>query len=94
MAGYFVSVTQQPNSGPDRLPVDVSTLRSESRCALRLGYVDFVVSIEVAAEVCCYVISLDSVVKQRLKCYTGKVCNCLIQFLLAMVRGHHFRHLL
>jgi hypothetical protein len=26
---------------------------SESRCALRLGYVDLVVSIEVAVEVCC-----------------------------------------
>src|SRR5215510_1356729 len=24
-------------------------------------------------------------VKQRLKCNTGKVCNCLIQFLLTMV---------
>jgi hypothetical protein len=26
-----------------------------------------------------------SVVKQRLKCNTGKVCNCLIQFLLTVV---------
>jgi hypothetical protein len=46
----------------------VSTVRSESRCALRLRYVDLVVSIEVP-----------------LKCNTGKVCNCLIQFLLTMV---------
>jgi hypothetical protein len=30
-----------------------STVRSESRCALRLRNVDFVVSIEVAVEVCC-----------------------------------------
>jgi hypothetical protein len=29
------------------------TKRSESRCALRLRYVDLVVSIEVAVEVCC-----------------------------------------
>jgi hypothetical protein len=29
-----------------------NTVRSESRCALRLRYVDFVVSIEVAVEVC------------------------------------------
>jgi hypothetical protein len=29
------------------------TVRSESRCALRLLYVDLVVSIEVAVEVCC-----------------------------------------
>jgi hypothetical protein len=31
------------------------------------------------------VVSLYSVVKQRLKCSTGKVCNCLVQFLLTMV---------
>jgi hypothetical protein len=31
----------------------VSTVRSESRCALRLRYVDLVVSIEVSVEVCC-----------------------------------------
>jgi hypothetical protein len=30
-----------------------STVRSESRCALRLRHVDLVVSIEVAVEVCC-----------------------------------------
>jgi hypothetical protein len=30
-----------------------STVRSESRCAFRLRYVDLVVSIEVAVEVCC-----------------------------------------
>jgi hypothetical protein len=29
------------------------TVRSESRCALRLRYEDLVVSIEVAVEVCC-----------------------------------------
>jgi hypothetical protein len=33
----------------------------------------------------CAVVSLYSVVKQRLKCNTGKVCNCLIQFLLTTV---------
>jgi hypothetical protein len=33
----------------------------------------------------CAVVSLYSVVKQRLKCNTGKVCNCLIQFLLTVV---------
>jgi hypothetical protein len=31
------------------------------------------------------VVSLYSLVNQRLKCNTGKVCNCLIQFLLTMV---------
>jgi hypothetical protein len=33
----------------------------------------------------CAVVSLYSVVKQRLKCNTGKVCNCLFQVLLTMV---------
>jgi hypothetical protein len=38
-----------------QLPVtqDRSTVRSESYCVLRLWYVDLVVSIEAAAEVCC-----------------------------------------
>jgi hypothetical protein len=31
----------------------VTTVRSEGRCAFRLRYVDLVVSIEVAVEVCC-----------------------------------------
>jgi hypothetical protein len=54
---------------------------SESRYSLKLWYVDLVVCIEVAVEVCC----CFTVVKQWLKCNTGKVCNCLIQFLLTMV---------
>jgi hypothetical protein len=58
-------------------------VRLESRCALRQRYVDLVVSIEVAVK--CAVVSLYSVVKQWLKCNTGKVCNCLIQYLLTMV---------
>jgi hypothetical protein len=33
----------------------------------------------------CAVVSLYSVAKQRLKCNTGKVCNCLIQFLLTVI---------
>jgi hypothetical protein len=41
------------------------------------------VSIKVAVE--CAAVSLYSVVIQRLKCNTGKVCNCLIQFLLTVV---------
>jgi hypothetical protein len=58
-------------------------VRLESRYALRLLYVDVAVSIEVAVEVA--VVSLYSVVKQRLKCNTGKVWNCLIQFSLVIV---------
>jgi hypothetical protein len=33
----------------------------------------------------CAVVSPYSVVKQRLKCNTSEVCNCLIQFLLTVV---------
>jgi hypothetical protein len=33
----------------------------------------------------CAFVSLYSFVNQRLKCNTGRVCNCLIQFLLAVV---------
>jgi hypothetical protein len=33
----------------------------------------------------CAVVSLYSVVKQRQKCNSGKVCDCLIQFLLTVV---------
>jgi hypothetical protein len=42
----------------------------------------------------CAVVSLYSVVKQRLMCNTGKVCNCLIQFLLTVVLSVDFQHLL
>jgi hypothetical protein len=75
--------------------ISVYTVRSESRCALRLWYVDLVVSIKVAVEVWkCAVISGHSFVKQRLKCNTGKVCNCLIQFLLSMVLLINLQYLL
>jgi hypothetical protein len=33
----------------------------------------------------CAVVSLYSVVKQRLKCNTGEVCNCLIPLLITVV---------
>jgi hypothetical protein len=60
-----------------------NTVLSENLCALRLRYIDLVVSIEVSLKRA--VVSLYSAVKQRLKCNTGKVCNCLIQFLLTMI---------
>jgi hypothetical protein len=41
----------------------------------------------------CAVVSLYSVVKQRLKCNTGKVCNFFIQFLLPVVLSIDFQHL-
>jgi hypothetical protein len=45
-----------------RISMVYYTLRSESRCALRLRYVDLVVSIEGAVEVCC--------------CFTVRVFSC------------------
>jgi hypothetical protein len=42
---YFVSSTSRPHA--------TYRVRSESRCALRLRYVDLVVSISFAFEVCC-----------------------------------------
>jgi hypothetical protein len=65
---------------------------SESRCALRLRYVDLVVSIEVATEVC--VFSLYSVVKQRLKCNTSKARNLIFEcdFLLGFCFLNHEFH--
>jgi hypothetical protein len=41
----------------------------------------------------CAVVSLYSVVTQRLKYHTGKVCNCF-SFYCVDARGHHFQHLL
>jgi hypothetical protein len=38
-----------------------NTMRSESRCALRLRYVDLVVSVEVAVEVCCCCVPLHCI---------------------------------
>jgi hypothetical protein len=55
-------------------------------------YLDLVVSIEVAVEIA--VVSLYSVVKQRLKCNTSKVRNCLIHVLLTTVHEKQIHHLL
>jgi hypothetical protein len=50
---HYVAVSLQSNAGVTFFK-DESTVRSVSRCAVRLRYVDLVVSIEVAVEVCCY----------------------------------------
>jgi hypothetical protein len=42
----------------------------------------------------CAVVSLHSVVKQQLKCNTGKVCNYVIQFLLTVFLSIQEQHLL
>jgi hypothetical protein len=65
-----------------------NTVRSESRCGLKLRYVDLKLPLQYA------VVSLYSVVKQRFNCNTGKVCNCLIQFLLTVVLSIDVQHLL
>jgi len=62
------------------------TMCSESHCALRLRYVNLVVSVEVAVEVCCCCVTFHCIqLSNRLKCNTGKAFNCLIQFLLTVV---------
>ena len=40
-------IQQIPPPANDLLPLTISTVRPESRCALRLRYVDLIVSIEV-----------------------------------------------
>jgi hypothetical protein len=57
-------------------------VRSESRCALRLRYVDLLSESKFPLQ--CAVVLLYSVVKHRLKCNTGKVRNYLIWFLLTI----------
>jgi hypothetical protein len=51
---------------------------------VHLGYVTLIWLSVSKLPLNCAVLSLYSVVKQRLKCNTGKVCNSLIQFLLTM----------
>jgi hypothetical protein len=48
--------------------------------AVHLGYVTYIWLSVSKLPLKCAVVSLYSVVKQRLKCNSGKVCNCLIQF--------------
>jgi hypothetical protein len=54
------------------------------KVAVHLGYGMWIWSSVSKLLLKCAVVSLYSVVKQQLKCNTGKVCNCLIQFLLIM----------
>jgi hypothetical protein len=49
---HYMAVFLQSNVGVTFFK-DESTVRSVSRCAVRLRYVDLVVSIEFAVEVCC-----------------------------------------
>jgi hypothetical protein len=53
-----------------------------TRILLSFGWIPLVSVGFLFSLVRCAVVSLHSVVKQRLKCTTGRVCNCLIQFVL------------
>jgi hypothetical protein len=55
------------------------------KVALHSGYGTYILLPLSKLPLQCAVVSLYSVVKQRLKCNTSKVCNCLIQFLLTVV---------
>jgi hypothetical protein len=55
------------------------------KVAVHLGYGTYIWLSVPKLPLQCAAVSLYSVVKQRLKCNTGKVCNCLIQFLLTTV---------
>jgi hypothetical protein len=48
-----IKILEQVRLCNDSQPYEDATVRSESRCALRLRYVGLVVSIEVAVAVCC-----------------------------------------
>jgi hypothetical protein len=59
------------------------------KVAVHLGYGTYIWLSVSKLPLQCAVVSLYSVVKQRLKCNTGKLCNCLIQFLLTVVLPIH-----
>jgi hypothetical protein len=61
--------------------------------AVHLGYSTYIWLSVSKLPLKCSVLSLYSVVKQRLKCNTGKVCNRLIKFLLTMVHEKGTQHL-
>jgi hypothetical protein len=50
------------------------------KVAVHLGYGTYICLSVSKLPLKCAVVSLYSVVKQRLKCNSVKVCNCLIQF--------------
>jgi hypothetical protein len=61
------------------------TVQCVRKVAVHLGYGTYIWLSVWNLPLKCAVDWLYSVVKRRLKCNTGKVCNCLIQFLLNMV---------
>jgi hypothetical protein len=63
----------------------LTLLQCVRKVAMHLGYGTQIWLSVPKMPLKCALVSLYSVVKQWLKCNTGKVCNCLIQFLLTMV---------
>jgi hypothetical protein len=69
------------------------TLQCVRKVAVHLGYGRYIWLSVKKLPLKCAAVSLYSVVKQRLKCNTAKVCNCLIQFLLTIIPSIYFQHL-
>jgi hypothetical protein len=65
--------------------VSAYIIQSVRKVAVHLGYGTQIWLSVPKLPLQCAVVSLSSVAKQRLKCNTGKVCNCLIQLLLTVV---------
>jgi hypothetical protein len=63
----------------------IAEIQYVRKVAVHLGYGTYIWMSVPKLPLQCAVVSLYSVVKQRLKCNTGKECECLIQFLLRMV---------
>jgi hypothetical protein len=57
----------------------VRKVQSVRKVAVHLGYGTYIWLSVSKLPLQCAVVSLHSVVKQRLTCDTGKVCSCLIQ---------------
>ena len=73
------------------LPTCKNAVRSESRRALRLRYVDLVVDIEVAVEVCCCLTFHCIHLTSRSAVFVNKIKRVQARI---DAQGHHFQHLL
>jgi hypothetical protein len=62
-----------------------SDIQCVRKVSVHLGYDTYIWLSVPKLPLQCAAVSLYSLVKQRLKCNTGKVCNCLIQFLLIVI---------
>jgi hypothetical protein len=58
------------------------------KVAVLLGYGSYILLSISKLPLKCSVVSLYLLIQKRLRRNTCEVCNCLIQFLLTIVRGH------